>query len=241
MDLRTIIRQARAGVSFSGAGLSVAAGLPTYRAGGGAVWTRWSPDAFSERRRLADPEGFWADFRAAWLPLMGAEPAAPHRALAALERDGCLRGHITQNVDGLLQAAGARDVIELHGDLRHLRYDRCGARSSMDAVRSAAVPVCARCGEMLRPGVVMFGDALDPDRLALARRWLREADLVLVVGTSLDVEPAARLLRRCPWRSPTVIVDPDPPPLRGPGIMVLRAPAEEALPLLASWRAGACG
>jgi len=224
------IRRARRGVSFSGAGLSVASGRPTYR-GPGGLWEGADPQVLTERRLRRDPLQFWEFFRRHWLSYGAARPNPAHAALVELERRGHLVAHLTQNVDGLLQAAGAGAVVELHGHLRTVRCLVCERSQPIDAARSAGVPRCTHCGGVLRPDVVMFGDPLAPATVEAAMRRLREADLVLVVGTTLEVQPAATLLTECrSWETPTLVVDPAPALVPGGRVCYLEGPAEVLLP-----------
>jgi NAD-dependent deacetylase len=124
-------------------------------------------------------------------------PNAGHEALAELERRGLVQAVVTQNVDGLHQRAGSVDVVEVHGSLRTTRCTGCGREWPMaDAaaqLESTPVPACADCGDVLKPGVVMFGEVLPPEALARATALARGAALVVVVGSSLEVWPVAGL------------------------------------------------
>jgi NAD-dependent deacetylase len=126
--------------------------------------------------------------------LAQAQPNDGHHALAELEERGWIRAVVTQNVDGLHRAAGSRDVVEVHGSLREAECVHCGVRVPMaEAVAALPLPACPECGEVLKPGVVMFGELLPVDAIERAERLAAEAGLLLVVGSSLEVHPVAAL------------------------------------------------
>lgn len=196
------MRGARAITVLSGAGLSTDSGIPDFR-GPNGMWTR-DPGAqrlFTLAAYVEDPEVR----RRAWRerldhPAWSAEPGRGHRALVDLERAGRLRAILTQNIDGLQQAAGSGEdlVIELHGTLHWAVCLACGSRTPMqevlDRVRSGeADPACLACGGIQKSATVSFGQALDPRVLAAAVAAAGSCDLFLAVGSSLVVQPAASL------------------------------------------------
>lgn len=235
--LSAILREARRVVAFTGAGASAASGVPTYRGAGGS-WTRYDPAKYASIDYFReDPTYYWRFFRDERYPaLASAGPNAVHHALAALERSGRLGALVTQNIDGLHQAAGSRRVLELHGNSRRFPCESCGAVHDLETVRPlvdrAVPPRCPACGSAaLRPDVVLFGEALPMDVLAEAARAMDEADLALVVGSSLVVHPAAGLpLRAVRAGARLVIANMDPTPLDGLAALVIRAPADQVLP-----------
>ncbi|MFR4878046.1 MAG: NAD-dependent protein deacylase [Ruthenibacterium lactatiformans] len=171
------------GIGFPQHGRAVSPGIPL-AAGGNSV------PRFFERR----PEEFFRFYRDKML-YPQAEPNAAHLALARLEQAGKLKAVVTQNIDGLHQAAGSKNVLELHGSVHRNHCTRCGAFYTLDDVlRSEGVPRCG-CGGVIKPDVVLYGEALDETTLNAAVRAIRRADLLLVGGTSLNVYPAAGLLR----------------------------------------------
>ena len=188
---RGIIKHAQRLVSFSGAGLSAESGVGTFRDPDG-LWARYDPT------RLASPAGFaedpelvisWYGDRRRRIARAAANPA--HEALAA-RRDIV---HVTQNVDNLLERAGARDVIHLHGTIAADRcHARCGHREAIDLADPPPLRPCPACGDRLRPDVVWFGEPLPADAWAAAERACRECDALLVIGTSAVVYPAAGLI-----------------------------------------------
>lgn len=226
-EARALVARAERIVTFSGAGLSRASGIPTYRDEGG-LWTKDGNLRFSSAEAFAaDPEGFLAFWAARRAELARAEPNAAHRALAALERlrpDVC---HATQNVDGLLARAGCRRVHELHGSLSRYRCDACGGDPFAPADR------CPRCGALARPDVVMFGEMLPAHVWAEAEGAAMRCEVMLVVGTSAVVRPAASLVEKAAARGArVVVVNPGEGGADGLADIVLRGTAEAMLPQL---------
>jgi NAD-dependent deacetylase len=192
--LAELLERRRPCVVLTGAGISTESGIPDFRSAGG-IWERYDPaevgsiDAF--RREPARVWEFYALRRDA---LARAEPNDGHRTLAELEERGWIRAVITQNVDGLHQRAGSREVVEVHGSLREAECIHCGVRARMeDALASLPLPPCPECGEILKPGVVMFGELLPAAAIEHAQALAAEAGVLLVVGSSLEVHPVAAL------------------------------------------------
>lgn len=181
-------------VVLTGAGISQSAGLPTYR-GPGGLWTDESLAALSDAgalttRRREATEMFWTFRRT----IRAARPTAAHRALAAFEDrlpPGAGLTIITQNVDGLHQAAGSRSVCEYHGSLARWRCEVCA--SELEPPDAPAAPTC--CGELMRPAVVLFGEMIPVDAERTAKQALRECDLFVAIGTSGTVSPASSFVR----------------------------------------------
>jgi NAD-dependent deacetylase len=195
--LAALIRQRQPCVALTGAGISTESGIPDFRSPTG-VWAGVDPaEVASIEAFRRDPTRVWEFYGRRLGILDGVEPNAGHRALAQLEERGYVEAVITQNVDGLHQAAGSRDVIELHGSLAWAVCPACGAHESGHAVReqldTAPVPLCVACGAVLKPGIVMFGELLPAAAIERATLLARSAGLVLVVGSSLEVWPAAGL------------------------------------------------
>jgi NAD-dependent deacetylase len=192
--LAELLERRRPCVVLTGAGISTESGIPDFRSAGG-IWERYDPaevatiDAF---RR--DPARVWEFYALRLDALARPEPNDGHRALAELEERGWIRAVVTQNVDGLHQRAGSRSVVEVHGSLREAECIQCGVRVPMeDAVASLPLPPCPECGEILKPGVVMFGELLTATAIERAQALAAEAGLLLVVGSSLEVHPVAGL------------------------------------------------
>jgi NAD-dependent deacetylase len=214
-------------VSFSGAGLSKASGIPTYRDAGG-LWTRGNNLRYSDIGALRDdPEGFLAFWAARREELAKAEPNAAHRALADLDRRVADVQHITQNVDGLLARAGCRVVHELHGSLARYRCDACGSAALSPQSR------CPSCGAFARPDVVMFGEMLPMRTLAQAELAAKCSEVCLVVGTTAVVRPAAGIVEKAQGRgSKVVVINVEASEIDASADAVLRGRAEEVLPAL---------
>jgi NAD-dependent deacetylase len=188
-------------VVLTGAGVSTASGIPDFRSKGG-LWDTFDPMEFTIARFHEDPARFWAR-RAAYIAAarhLDAEPNAGHLALARAARDGRVALVVTQNVDGLHAKAGTppERLLELHGNGHHAACLRCGAREPIRgalaavAARPGAAPSCARCGGLLKPGVVLFGEAVG--RMQEAAAAVAAARTLVVAGTSLQVYPAAGLV-----------------------------------------------
>lgn len=191
-----LLSAARSGLAFTGAGVSAESGIPTFR-GEGGLWTRYDPiKVASIDYFMADPSAYWKVSRDRGRVALAARPNPAHHALAALEKKGHLAGVVTQNTDGLHQDSGSRRVIEVHGSGRTVRCLDCGAQERRADVQSRLdvemPPRCKVCGgTFLKPAVVLFGEPMPYAAVQEAFSLAREADVVLVVGSSLVVYPAA--------------------------------------------------
>ena len=195
LQLLKLLRDAKHPVFFGGAGVSTASGIPDFR-GSGGVYTRTGVDgpySISSDCLRADPQRFF-DFYRANLMFSHIEPNAIHRTLARLEEQGRLQAVITQNVDGLHQAAGSKNVIELHGSGDRCFCNRCGKLYPAEYLGASGIPRCEKCGGIVRPDVVLFGESLSSHAIAQAEEQIAMADLLIVAGTSLSVYPAASLV-----------------------------------------------
>ena len=196
--LEKIIQESDSIVFFGGAGVSTESGIPDFRSVDGLYHQKYDypPETIlSHTFWEQNPEEFYRFYRDK-LIVKGAKPNAAHLRLAKLEREGRLKAVVTQNIDGLHQAAGSRTVYELHGSTLRNYCTRCGKFYDVDFIaNSTGVPRCTECGGIVKPDVVLYGEALDETTLNAAVRAIRRADLLLVGGTSLNVYPAAGLLR----------------------------------------------
>ena len=192
--LAELLRERQPCVVLTGAGISTESGIPDFRSAGG-IWERYDPSEVASIDSLRrDPARVWEFYALRLDALAAAEPNDGHRALAELEQGRWIRAIVTQNVDGLHQRAGSRDVVEVHGSLSEAECLACGVRVPMaDAIASLPLPACPECGEVLKPGVVMFGELLPVDAIERAQQLAAEAGLLLVVGSSLEVHPVAAL------------------------------------------------
>jgi NAD-dependent deacetylase len=192
VELAKLIGERQPCVVLTGAGISTESGIPDFRSPSG-IWAQYDPmeyatiDAF---RR--DPEKVWDFYLLRLNALADAEPNAGHRALAELERRGLVQAIVTQNIDGLHQRAGSREVIEVHGSIRTASCLRCGDRSPLEGAPDGP-PRCPECNAILKPDVVMFGELLPAAAMERATDLARQAGLLLVVGSSLEVYPVAGL------------------------------------------------
>lgn len=231
-QLVAALRAARAVAALTGAGISAESGIPTFR-GAGGTWARERPEDVATPEAFArDPARVWRWYDARRRAAEAAAPNAAHRALADLEARVPRFTLVTQNVDGLHVRAGARNVVELHGNLARARCHRC--RAPAEPPRGAGLPpACARCGGDVRPDVVWFGEDLGARDLHRALDACVSADVVLVVGTSGLVEPAASLAFAALDAGARVAeVNPAPTPLTPWAHHVLAARAGDALPAL---------
>ena len=183
-------------VFFGGAGVSTESGIPDFRSVDGLYHQQWDdpPETIlSHTYYECYPEKFFAFYRAKLL-CEGAKPNAAHLKLAEWEREGKLKAIITQNIDGLHQAAGSTNVLELHGSIHRCYCMRCGRPYPAERVNhGTGVPHCD-CGGIIRPDIVFYEECLDEDVLSKSIRYIREAEVLIVGGTSLAVYPAAGLL-----------------------------------------------
>jgi NAD-dependent deacetylase len=192
--LAQLLRERQPCVVLTGAGISTESGIPDFRSASG-IWEQYDPSEVAHIDSLRrDPARVWEFYALRLDALAQAEPNDGHRALARLEEHGWIRAIVTQNVDGLHQRAGSRDVVQVHGSLQEAQCPACGVRMPIgDAIASLPVPACPDCGEVLKPGVVMFGELLPVEALERAQQLAAEAGLLLVVGSSLEVQPVAGL------------------------------------------------
>jgi NAD-dependent deacetylase len=230
--LREVIGRSRRIVFFGGAGVSTESGIPDFRSAEGlynqASGLTYPPEVvLSHSFFVAHPAEFFAYHRAHLLH-PAARPNPAHRALAALERTGQLAAVITQNVDGLHQAAGSTRVLELHGNVLKNYCVDCGKRHGVDVVlETTGVPRC-ECGGIVRPDVVLYEEALEPRTVAEAVQEVERADTLIVGGTSLVVYPAAGLLDFFGGRD-LVLLNRDPTPADDRATLIIRTPIGEAL------------
>ena len=184
-------------VALTGAGISVESGIPDFR-GPSGLWKKYNPEIASISFFQKNPEEFWEFSLEIWKVLKHAKPNPAHKALAKLEKMGKLQCVITQNIDGLHQKAGSKKVLEIHGSANWLICTSCRARHPSEMVvkqlkSGMTIPLCNLCGGLLRPDAVLFGDMLPQDVFNEAVNEASKSDLMLIVGSSLVVFPAAQL------------------------------------------------
>jgi NAD-dependent deacetylase len=196
--LAELLREADSVVALTGAGISVPSGIPDFRSPGTGLWEKVDPmevahiDVFHR-----DPARFWRFYGDRFATLTQKRPNGAHAALVALEERGHLDAVVTQNIDMLHRRAGTRELIEVHGSIATSSCLECGASVSLDEARArlaadGAMPRCD-CGEPLKPDVVLFGEMLPPGAMERAAHLAAHADVLLCVGSSLEVYPAAGL------------------------------------------------
>ncbi|ROR01491.1 SIR2 family NAD-dependent protein deacylase [Desulfosoma caldarium] len=180
-------------VALTGAGISVESGIPDFRSPGG-LWSKYDPMEYGDIRSFrANPGKVWRMLIDMEHMLIDAAPNAAHYALATLEREGFLKGVITQNVDSLHQRAGSRHVVEFHGHGRSARCDWCGREVPREALKVQDVPPRCVCGGPMRPNFVFFGEDIPRAAYLQAMHMMERCDVLLVVGTSATVAPASHL------------------------------------------------
>jgi NAD-dependent deacetylase len=197
--LADLLEQAERAVVLTGAGISVPSGIPDFRTPGKGLWEKVDPmkvahiDAFR-----SSPDEFWTFYGQRFAMLSEIRPNPAHEAVAELERRGIVRGVITQNIDRLHRGAGSENVIEVHGSIEWCVCEMCGGKVGYDDVSTMLAngthtPECATCITPLKPNVVLFGEMLPEDAMADATALATEADLMLCIGSSLEVYPVAGL------------------------------------------------
>lgn len=218
-------------VFFGGAGVSTESGIPDFRSVDGLYQQKYPypPETMlSHSFLMQKPEAFFAFYREKMIALW-AKPNKAHEALAKLEQRGKLSAIITQNIDGLHQAAGSREVLELHGSVHRNYCARCGKRYPIShIIEAAGVPSCSDCGGMVRPEVVLYEEGLDAKVMQRAVSALEAADLLIIGGTSLAVYPAASLVNYYRGRH-LVVINKGATGIEGRADLVLSAPIGEVM------------
>ena len=233
-QLAGLLGRARTAIAFTGAGISVESGIPHFR-GEGGLWTKFDP------YKVAHIDTFRRDPAQYWTYSLNhrrtdAEPNPAHHALVELERRGQLLAVVTQNTDGLHQKAGSRRVVELHGSSHAVVCLDCEQRfprADIDRLnREQCPPTCPACGgQFLKPTVVLFGEALPVNALHEAQSLAMTADLILIVGSSLQVYPAAGIPRLAlEHGGELAIVNAEPTPFDDRAVVVIHGKAGEVLP-----------
>jgi NAD-dependent deacetylase len=229
-----LLRRARRVVAFTGAGVSAESGVPTFRGAGGLWEGRPVEEVATPQGFRADPVRVWRFYEARRCNLASCRPNPAHEVLARWQQHFPAYTLVTQNVDGLHEAAGSRDVLHVHGSIWTVRCSRCGRERHETATPLPEVPPrCSLCGAMERPGVVWFGEPLPEDVLHAASQAAACADVMVVVGTSAVVYPAAGLVQMAASGGAAVIeVNPEASALAHLADVELRGPAGEMLPRL---------
>ncbi len=188
-----LLRKSHHAVALTGAGVSTESAIPDFR-GKNGLWSRFDPIQYGTLSAFqADPEKVWR-MLGVLLDVIDAEPNPGHKALAALEQRGLLAGIISQNIDSLHHKGGSKNVIEFHGSLATFSCLTCGTGYDLDFVRKSSLPpVCPSCNTILKPDIVFFDERIPEPALIQTEQLLGAADLLLVAGTSCQIQPAARI------------------------------------------------
>lgn len=200
-ELARILRESKNAVFFGGAGVSTESGVPDFRSANGIYSKRlhqeFRPEEMASHSFFVNHTEAFFEFYREHRIIRNVQPNAGHKALAELERRGILKAVVTQNIDGLHQLAGSKTVYELHGSIHRWPCVQCGRVYPVDYVlqeENKPIPYCEDCGGIVRPGVVLYEEGLDPEVIGNAVRAISEADTLIVGGTSLVVYPAAGLI-----------------------------------------------
>ena len=233
-----LLSAARRGVAFTGAGASAESGIPTFR-GAGGLWTKYDPvKVASIGNFMQDPTAYWMVSKERGGIALAARPNPGHLALVALEAAGVLVAIVTQNTDGLHQASGSRRVVEVHGSSRTVQCLDCGTRESRAVVQARLAvqmpPLCKSCGGMfLKPTVVLFGEPMPLPAMHEDLALAQSADVMLVVGSSLVVHPAADIpLAAVRAGANLIIINTEPTPFDSLAEVVIHGRAGEVLPAI---------
>jgi NAD-dependent deacetylase len=234
-DFVDLLRQSKRVLAFTGAGISTESGIPDFRSPGG-IWSQAKPVYYDQflRSQTARDE-YWRQKSVAHCDFAAAQPNQGHRVLAAWEAQRRLTGVITQNIDGLHQLAGSRRVLEVHGTAREVACVGCRRRWPAEVGLAwyedqNRAPDCPDCGRPLKHATISFGQSLDSEVLEQASEWAAECDLVLALGSSLVVQPAAGIpVLAQNFGARLVIINRDPTPLDHHADLVLRTPLGETL------------
>ena len=222
MELQRIIDESQRIVFFGGAGVSTESGIPDFRSVDGLYNQHYAypPEEILSRTFFyRQSEEFFRFYRDKMLPL-AAQPNAAHLKLAELEAAGKLTAMITQNIDGLHQKAGSRNVLELHGSIWRNYCQACGKFYGPEHIRDTeGIPLCS-CGGRIKPDVVLYEEGLDEEVLSASIHHLRLADTLIVAGTSLTVYPAAGLIRYFKGKH-LILINRDATPMDGLATMIL--------------------
>ncbi len=232
--LQKVLARADRVVAFTGAGISAESGVPTFR-GEDGIWKKMRPEELASMSGfLANPQLVWEWYQHRRTIMHSVHPNAGHRALVEMEQVFGRVTVVTQNIDNLHHRAGSSRVIELHGNIERNYCSKCGAKyGEPGSPLPETLPACTRCGGLVRPDVVWFGEMLPEDAWEDAARECESADLLLSIGTSGVVYPAASLPLSAARAGGFVVeVNPEPTPLTPSADEFLPGPAGSVLPLL---------
>lgn len=237
----SILREARYGIALTGAGISTPSGIPDFRSVDSGVWQHHDPfevaSIFAFRQH---PEKFFEWIRPLATQLLNAQPNAAHLALAQLEQVGLLQMLITQNIDGLHQRAGSTRVSEVHGHVREATCIRCydivqAAEFMSDFIATGNIPRCASCDGILKPNVILFGEALPAQAMLTSNQAVQRCDVILIAGSSLEVAPVSELPHLAHRNgAKVIIVNYTPTYIDSVADVVIHGDVAEVLPQIAA-------
>ncbi|MBO7596071.1 MAG: NAD-dependent deacylase [Bacteroidales bacterium] len=188
-----LIKNSKYAIGFTGAGVSVESGIPPFR-GENGLWNTTDPSLLSLSRFYRDPAKAWKDIKKIFYDFFGqAKPNAAHKALAQLEQKGIIKGVITQNIDNLHQEAGSTNVIEFHGTCSNMVCIKCGKKYRSKDVDLNNLPPTCKCGGVLKPDFVFFEEGIPEDAMNESQKMMQKTDLIIIIGTTGEVMPAAYL------------------------------------------------
>lgn len=231
------LKEAKFSIALTGAGISVPSGIPDFRSPGG-LWSKFDPwEVCSDYALKFNPKGVWEFLLEAVILFKKAKPNPAHFSLAKLEEKGLLRAIITQNIDGLHQLAGSKEVIEFHGGVNKFYCNLCGLEYPKEKawqLTKQDIPwLCDKCQGVIRPDVVFFGEAIPTKALYLSQDLSRKADLIMVIGTSGEVAPANTLPSLVKAQGGKVVeINLGPTSYEGVSDLKLEVGAEIALPAI---------
>jgi len=205
-----LIKQSRHLIAFCGAGISVESGIPSFR-GEGGLWSRYDPSCLDLDRYLTHTDKTWKIIKEIFYDFFGeADPNPAHYALAELEKRGYLKALITQNIDNLHQKAGNQDVIEFHGNSHYFVCLECSWRFMLSELKlTKQPPLCPKCGGLLKPDFVFFGEMIPPKARDRSFEEAEMADVMLVIGTTGEIMPAS-IIPRVAWQHGAKIIEINP-------------------------------
>lgn len=236
-----LIRRAGNGVVLTGAGISTPSGIPDFRSPGDGLWSKYNPmEVASLSVFRYNPEKFFTWFHPLAKRMFHALPNPAHHALAILEKAGYIHTIITQNIDGLHQKAGSKQVLEVHGTLDSLTCVECFQKHSSDGfitsyIEKGEIPTCPDCGHVLKPDVILFEEQLPKHTWLAARQACRNSQLILVAGSSLEVVPVATLPHDALQNNAKLVIINQLPTYLDPRAEVLiRGDLADILPLISA-------
>jgi NAD-dependent deacetylase len=234
-----LIRSAGNGIVLTGAGISTPSGIPDFRTPGSGLWSRYNPmEVASLSAFRYQPEKFFAWFHPMAKNIAQALPNPAHHALAILEKAGYLHTIITQNIDGLHQRAGSKQVLEVHGSLESLTCIGCFQKYPSESfitryIEHCEMPTCSDCGQILKPDVILFEEQLPKQTWLKARRACHNCEIILVAGSSLEVTPVATLPHEAlENNAKLIIINQSPTYLDPRAEVLLRGDVADILPLI---------